>query len=116
MDAEEYRKKLEIDILKIIEEKLTNGQMEIERARAIARMVLQKLHPPLTLEQIYQIAPTLDDHFQELAQAVLPVIKDHQEQLDKIVSEHAAQLIKLGKFDQATAKMQQSMSLQNQIK
>ena len=60
MDAEEYRKKLEIDILKIMEEKLQKGEMTAERARAIARMVLDALHPPLTIEQIYKIAPTLD--------------------------------------------------------
>lgn len=71
MDPEEYRKKLEIDILKVIEEKLIAGEMDAERARAIARMVLDKLHPPLSLEQIYQIAPTLDDEFQELAKASL---------------------------------------------
>lgn len=46
MDPEAYRKKLELDILKIIEEKLRNGQMDAERAKSIARMVLDKLHPP----------------------------------------------------------------------
>lgn len=111
MDTEEYRKKLELDILKIIEEKLIKGEMEPERAQAIARMVLVKLHPPLTLEQIHQIAPTLDDHFTELAQAILPVIRDHQEEVEKIVSEHAVKLIKSGKFSQANSMMQQSMGL-----
>lgn len=109
MDPEEYRKKIEIDILKIIEEKLTKGEMEPERAQAIARMVLQKLHPPLTLEQIYQIAPTLDDHFTELAQAVLPIIKDHQEEVEKVVKEHALKLINSGKFDEASSVMKQTM-------
>lgn len=107
MNPEEYRKKIELDILKIIEEKLRNGQMDAERARAIARMVLDKLHPPLTLEQIHQIAPTLDDHFTELARAVLPVIQDHEEEVRKIVSEHAQKLIKLGKISEATAVIKQ---------
>jgi len=44
MDAEEYRKKLELDILKIIEEKLQKGQMDLTRAQLIARMLLDKLH------------------------------------------------------------------------
>lgn len=109
MDAEEYRKKLELDILKIIEEKLTCGEMEPERAQAIARMVLQKLHPPLTLKQIYQIAPTLDDQFMELTQAVLPVLKDAREEVEKIVAAHAAKLIQSGRFNQASSVMQQSM-------
>lgn len=109
MDAEEYRKKLELDILKIIEEKLTKGEMDVARAQAIARMVLQKLHPPLTLEQIHQIAPSLDDHFTELAQAVLPVIKDHQIEVEKIVEAHAVKLINSGKFNEASSAMKQTM-------
>lgn len=102
MDPEEYRKKIELDILKIIEEKLTNGQMDVERAKAIARMVLDKLHPPLTLEQIYKIAPTLDDEFTELAAAIALVLKDHEEEIKKIVTEHAQMLIQSGKINEAT--------------
>lgn len=103
MDPEEYRKKIEEDILDILEKKLSSGEMDADRARAIARMVLDKLHPPLTLEQIHQIAPTLDDEFVELARAVLPVLQDHEEEVKRIVTEHAENLIKQGKFDEATA-------------
>lgn len=107
MGPEAYRKKLESNILKIIEEKLRNGQMDAERAKAIARMVLDKLHPPLTLEQIYQIAPTLDDHFTELAAAVLPIAQEHEEKVKVIVAEHAQKLIKQGKIEEATFVMKQ---------
>lgn len=108
MDSEVYREKIERDILAILEEKLRNGQMDAERAKAIARMVLDKLHPPLTLEQIYKIAPTLDDHFTELAKAVMPVMKDHDEQLRTIVSEHAEKLIKSGNIDDALTALQEA--------
>lgn len=101
MDPEEYRKKIERDILEIMEEKLRNGEMDADRAKAIAKMVLEKLHPPLTLEQIYAVAPTLDDHFTELAQAVLPVIQDHENQVKEIVAKHAEKLIKSGKAEEA---------------
>lgn len=115
MEAEEYRKKIELDILKIIEEKLANGQMDIERAKAIARMVLDKLHPPLTLKQIYEIVPTLDDQFAELVQAVLPVIREHDETISKIVSQHAEKLIKLGKIDEASAILKQATNNQTKV-
>lgn len=101
MDPEEYRKKIERDILEIMEEKLRNGEMDADRAKAIARMVLEKLHPPLTLEQIYAVAPTLDDHFTELDKAVLPVVEDHDDQVKNIVSKHANQLIASGKVEEA---------------
>ena len=107
MNAEEYRKKLELDILKIIEEKLRNGQMDVERARSIARLVLDRLHPPLTLEQIYQIAPTLVDHFAELAAAILPIAHEQEERVKTIVTEHAQKLIKQGKIEEATSVMKQ---------
>lgn len=107
-DAESYRKKLELDILAIMEEKLRKGEMGAERARAIARMLLDKLHPPLTLEQIHQIAPTLDDHFKELTAAVLPVVQDHEEEVKKIVSEHAGRLIKSGKINEALVTLKQA--------
>lgn len=112
MDAKVYEKKIELDILKIIEEKLRNGEMDADRAKAIARMVLDKFHPPLTLEQIHQIAPTLDDHFTELAKAVLPIIQDHEEEVRKIVSEHAEKLIKSGKIDEAIMVLKQATNKQ----
>ena len=71
-------------------------------------MVLEKLHPPLTLEQIHQIAPTLDDHFTELATAVLPIIQDHQEEVKQIVATHAEKLLKSGKIEEATQVLKQA--------
>ena len=102
MDAEELRIKLERDILAIIEEKLKNGQMDAQRAKDIARMVLDKLHPPLSLEVIHKIIPTLDDHFTELTTALLPFMQGQEEKIRNIVTDHAHGLIKLGKVEEAT--------------
>ena len=108
MDPEEYRKKLETDILTIIEEKLRKGEMDGERAKAIALMILSKLHPPLTLEQIYKVAPTLDDHFSELTAAILPIMKEHDEKIRIIVTEHAEKLIKQGKIEEANVLLKEA--------
>lgn len=101
MDPEERRKQLERDILSIMEEKLSKGEMSGERAKAIARMMLDKLHPPLTLEQLYILAPTLDDEFAELTKAILPLVKEHEEEVSQLVSKHAEALMKSGKIDEA---------------
>lgn len=101
MDPEEKRMQLERDVLCIMEEKLSSGEMDAERAKAIARMLLDRLHPPLTLEQIYEIAPTLDDHFSELTKAVLPLMQEHDAKLRSVVTEHAEKLIKMGKLQEA---------------
>ena len=83
--------------------------MDAERAKGIARLVLDKLHPPLTLEQIYKIAPTLDDHFTELAVAILPVMRDHDAEIRKLVTDHAHKLIKMGNIDGASSVLKQAL-------
>lgn len=108
MDAEVQRKELERGILAIIEEKLKNGQIDATRAKEIARLVLDKLHPPLTLEQIYAVAPTLDDHFSELTTAILPLMKGHQDQIKEVVTSHAAELIASGKIKEAHVILKQA--------
>ena len=101
MDAEEKRKQLEKDILSLSAQKLQNGQIDLNRAQIIAKMLLDKLHPPLTLEQIYAIAPTLDDHFTELSAAILPIIDEHDGKIKNVVINKAEQMIKAGNLEQA---------------
>lgn len=108
MDSEEKRKQLEQDILDIMEKKLSSGEMDAARARAIAQMLLEKLHPPLSLEQLYEIAPTLDDHFTELSQAVLPLIGEHDNKIREIVSKQAEKLIQQEKLDESYAILKQA--------
>lgn len=108
MDPEEYRKKIELDIIEIIESKLKNGTMDALRAKAIARMVLDKLHPPLTLEQIYKIAPTLDDEFKELSLAIAPVLANQEHETSKIIASHAEKLMQSGKVEEALSILKQN--------
>jgi hypothetical protein len=109
MDAEEKRKQLEKDILSLIAQKLQNGQIDLNRAQMIARMLLDKLHPPLTLEQIYAIAPTLDDHFAEISAAILPIINEHNEKIKNIVVDKAEQMIKSGNLEQADKVLREAL-------
>ena len=106
MDAEEYRKKLETEILEVLEEKLRKGQMDAQRAKLIAQLILSQLHPPLSLMQIRQIAPTLDDEFKELSSAVLFVLEDNDNETRRVVTEHTEKLIKDGKFEEAKVIME----------
>jgi hypothetical protein len=110
MDPEEYRKKLERDIIAIIVERLQSGDMDVDRAKAIAGLILDKLHPPLSLEEIYKIAPTLDDHYTELTKAVLPVLKEQDEKIKNIVSAQVHQLLKSGKIDEALSTVRQALA------
>lgn len=112
MDSEAYRKKLELDILKIMEEKLKVGQMDANRAREVARYILDTLTPHLSYDQIYKVVQNFDDHFPELASAVLPVINQYEDAVRKIVTDHAQNLIKSGKIDEASVLLKQATSKQ----
>src|ERR1035437_9100203 len=101
MDSEEYRKNIEKKILQLIEEKLITGQMDASRAQAIARMVLDKLHPHMTIEEIYRIVPTLDDHFSELCEVVQSIVYLHDEKIKQAIAIFAENLMHQGKIAEA---------------
>jgi polyhydroxyalkanoate synthesis regulator phasin len=107
MTGEDQRKELETTILKIIEEKIAKGEMSAERARAIAKLVIEKIHPPITEEQLYEIAPLLDDTFQELSPAILPILKKQDEHKQTTLLQNAQELLKSNKIDEALAALKQ---------
>ncbi len=112
MNTEEYRKKVEEEILKILEEKLKAGQMNAERAREIARYILNALHPNMSFDQIYTVVQNFDDHFPELIGAVTPVVNHYEDTVKKIVSDHAGKLMKQGKVTEATELIQKAINKQ----
>lgn len=101
MDTENYRQKIELEILQIIEDKLKSHQMDATRAKEIARYILGSLHPNMSLNQIYEIVQNFDDHFSELVPIVLEVSKDYDDRVKKAVVDHVTTLLKQGKIDEA---------------
>ena len=102
MDVESYRKKVEKQILVLIKEKLEKGEMKADRAKDIAKMVLEKLPSGIDLKDFYKIVPTLDDHFYELASIVLPVVKEYEEKVEKAVINSIEKMVKAGNFQQVS--------------
>jgi len=101
VDTEEYRKKIEEEVLEIIEAKLIEGEMNAQRAREIARYVLESLHPHMNLDGIYKAVQTFDDHFGELVAVVVPVANEYENHIRKVVTTHVSQLIKEKKINEA---------------
>ncbi len=102
MDTEEYRKKIEFEILQIIEERLKAGEMDAERAKEIAKYILDSLHPPMELEQVREVAKNLDKHFPELRPIVIQTSREHDEAIKTVIGEHVGQLLKQNKVSQAS--------------
>lgn len=111
MDTEEYRKKIENDILTIMKARLEAGKMSPERAGEIASYVLENLKPHMSLDDIYAKVRSFDDHFPELLPAVLLVVQDYEEKIKKIVSEHLEVLIKQNKIDEASTVVKKALDM-----
>lgn len=101
MNADEYRKKIEQDILDVIAARLTTGEMTAQRAREIAQFVLDTLKPHMTLEQIQQLVLNFDQHFPELAKVAQSVINDQHEVMKKTIADHVHKLLQENKLDEA---------------
>lgn len=110
MNTEEYRKKVEEEVLKIIEEKLKAQQMDAERAREIAKYILHSLHQHMDINQIYKAVQNFDDHFPELVPVVIEVTKDYDEKIKKVVTDHVGTLLKQGKINEANDLLKKAMN------
>jgi len=110
MNTEEYRKKVEKEILDIIEERLKAREMNAARAREIASYILSSLHPHMTLDQIQTAAQNFDEHFSELIPVVLQITSDYDNLVKKTVSEHVATLIKQNKIEEANILLKKAIN------
>lgn len=110
MDTEEYRKKIEKEILDIIENRLKTRQMNAPHAQEVARYILESLHPHMTLDQINTIAQNFDDHFPELIPVVLQITNDYDDLVKKTVHAHVSTLIKQNKIDEANTLLKKAIN------
>jgi len=98
--AEDLREKIQQKIVDVVSRKLESGQMTQERAKTIAQLVLEKLPEGISYEKLMQVLPTLDDHFEELSAAVLPIIQEYETKVKAEVDKKIKQLVKEGKLDE----------------
>lgn len=110
MDTEEYRKKIEEEILQIIEEKLKERKIDANRAKEIARYVLESLHPHMDINQIHGTVQKFDDNFSELTPIVLQVSQDYDERIKKAVSDHVGNLVKQNKIGEASDLLKKALN------
>ena len=99
--AEQMRKQLQEQIVSLIKARVQSGSMDEDRNKAIAQMVLDKLPEGISYSELMKVVPTLDDHFQELAQVVVPIMVDYEKKIRAAVDDKIQQLMSEGKFDAA---------------
>ncbi len=94
----EYVQKAIVDI---ITEKLEKGTMNDERAKQIAKYVLDMLPDDISYPKLMAVIPKLDDEFTELSAAVVPIMSDYEKKVKQAVDGQIHKLIEAGKLDEA---------------
>ena len=80
--AEEFRKMIEVEVLKIIKDLAEKGQTPKERIQELAELTLSLIKPNMSLEELYANAVKLDDRHAELAPVVFKLMKEYEEMLE----------------------------------
>ncbi|KKP69635.1 hypothetical protein A2X44_03715 [candidate division CPR3 bacterium GWF2_35_18] len=101
INPEDYRLQIEEEILNIIEEKLVNRDMKAETAQNIANLVLDTLHPHMTIEEIKRVVNDYDQYFQELTDLVVLINWDDQDGSNQKVRQKVQFLINTGKLKES---------------
>lgn len=99
--ADEFRKFIEVETLKIIKKLAEEGKTTKERIQEIARRTIELIKPGMSLEELYQNAVKLDDNFSELAPVVYVVMKFYEEKYEKKALEEVTRLVRQRQFERA---------------
>ena len=97
----EFRKFIEIEVLKIIKDLAEKNGVPPEKLQAFAQLTLELIKPDMSVEELYRNAVKLDDQYTELAPVVMKVMGAYEEKFEKKAIAQVSQLIKMKKFDEA---------------
>lgn len=101
MSPDDIREQIEADIVDLIKVKVEAEEMTEERAQQLAQLVLEKLKPGMSLEELYKTLPHLDDQFNEISHIVVPYLRQYEEGVTKPAIAQVSQLIQSGHYKEA---------------
>ncbi len=101
MSPDDIREQIEADIVDLIKQKVEAEEMSEERAQTLAQMILERLKPGMSLEELYKTLPHLDDNFSEISHVIVPYLRDYEDGVAKPAIETVRQLIKAGQYKEA---------------
>jgi hypothetical protein len=100
-DPTQLRERVQKSIVDIITKELEAGMMTEDRAKEIAKYVLDMLPEGISYEKLIELIPKLDDNFAELSAAVLPVMVEYERKMKSVLNGQITSLLKEGKLDDA---------------
>lgn len=101
MSPDEIRERIEADIVDLIKQKVEAEEMTEDRAQQLAQIVLEKLKPGMSLEELYRALPHLDDQFTEISHILVPYLRDYEDGVAKPAIAQVSNLIKSGRYKEA---------------
>lgn len=99
--SEEFRKFVEVEVLKIIKKLAEQGNTTQEHIQSIAKTTLEMIQPGMSLDRLYQNAIKLDDAYTELAPIVSKIMDEYEQKFEKKAINQVSQLVKTGHYDEA---------------
>ncbi|KXK26816.1 MAG: hypothetical protein TR69_WS6001000837 [candidate division WS6 bacterium OLB20] len=113
--AEELRSRVQQSIVSIITARVKDGSMSEARARQIAELVLEKLPEGINYQQLIEVLPTLDDHFEELSTAVMPIMIEYERKLQAAVDKKIGELLSQGNLDALLDVTNKALEMQKRL-
>ena len=101
MSPDEIREHIEASIVDLIKQKVEAEEMSEDRAQQLAQIVLEKLKPGMSLEDLYKALPNLDDQFSEISHIIVPYLRDYEQGVAKPAVDQVSHLIKAGRYSEA---------------
>ncbi len=114
-NPDELKSEVQAKIVELITKKLETGQMSPDRAKEIAKMILDKLSGSYTFEELIQILPKLDDHFEELGQVIVPVMVDYEKKFREEINSKIDNHLQQKNFDEVLRLAKDAIAKESQL-
>lgn len=99
--ADEFRRFIEVEVLKIIKKLSESSDFSEEKIEEIAGLTLDLIRPGMTIEELYRNAVKLDDRHPELAPVVHAIMDAYEKHFEHKAIDQVSKLIKSGNYDDA---------------
>ena len=97
----EFRAYIEREVLAVLKDKVTKGEIASEKIQEIASYALDLLEDPDSIDELYRNAIKLDDVYNELGGVVILLMRKYEEKYNGKAVSKVSDLIKSGNYDEA---------------
>lgn len=113
--GDSLRERVQKAVVKVITKGLESGSISEDRARGIAKMILEKVPDGVSDKDLIEVIPTLDDEYPELGEVVIPIVMEYEEKVRKIIEGKVLNLVRARKFEDAIDMARKGMDYSRQL-